>query len=78
MFKNALRIAQVALLTAFLGPCATLDVPYGSEAWAGTTTDNIGLYNPSLGETGWVGRWNTNFSILDISIGTFINADGSF
>jgi len=43
-----------------------------------TYTANLNLYNPSLGEVGWKDEWDTNFSILDTSIGTYLNADGSF
>jgi len=45
---------------------------------SGTYTGNLNLYNPSLGELGWKAEWDTNFSILDTAIGTYINADGSF
>jgi len=43
-----------------------------------TYTTNLNLYNPALGEIGWKSEWDTNFSILDTSIGTYLNADGSF
>jgi len=44
----------------------------------GTYTGNLNLYNPSLAEVGWKDEWDSNFQILDTSIGTYLNADGSF
>lgn len=46
-------------------------------AFAGTYTDNIGLYAPEDHETGWGGKVSANFEIIDSSVAT-LAGDNSF
>jgi len=51
---------------------------WGTIAYTSTTTTNLSLTKPAVGEEDWGAAVNTNFDVIDTAIGTYLNADGEW